>query len=254
MTDTLTHTGALHLVQMWLDMGRLVELARALHLPLRQTDHGYVVHCALRELLGRMAPRLFSVEKPDARRLRVLAYADVPAADMREIARLNAGPMVFEMCDWERLASKPMPTAFPANAPLRFEVRVCPVVRMASAGRYHKAGSEVDAFLRQVWEADDPATPINRQDTYVQWLAEQYQRHGGARLVHARLTRFNLDRLLRRDQNARRKSKLIKRPDATLAGELEVADGDAFAALLRRGVGRHRGFGFGMLKIFATRR
>ena len=38
-------------------------------------------------------------------------------------------------------------------------------------------------------------------------------------------------------------------PDAVLAGVLEVTDGEAFAALLRRGVGRHRAFGFGMLLL-----
>jgi CRISPR system Cascade subunit CasE len=38
-------------------------------------------------------------------------------------------------------------------------------------------------------------------------------------------------------------------PDAVLEGVLEVVDGEAFAALLRRGVGRHRAFGFGMLLL-----
>jgi CRISPR system Cascade subunit CasE len=34
-----------------------------------------------------------------------------------------------------------------------------------------------------------------------------------------------------------------------LRGELTVADPDAFSALLARGVGRHRAFGYGMLLL-----
>lgn len=38
-------------------------------------------------------------------------------------------------------------------------------------------------------------------------------------------------------------------PDATLRGCLRIEDGAGFAALLGRGVGRHRAFGFGMLLL-----
>jgi CRISPR system Cascade subunit CasE len=38
-------------------------------------------------------------------------------------------------------------------------------------------------------------------------------------------------------------------PDVILAGELTVADAEGFLALLARGVGRHRAFGFGMLLL-----
>ena len=38
-------------------------------------------------------------------------------------------------------------------------------------------------------------------------------------------------------------------PDATLQGTLAVVDSGAFQALLARGVGRHRAFGFGMLLL-----
>ena len=38
-------------------------------------------------------------------------------------------------------------------------------------------------------------------------------------------------------------------PDAWLRGHLEIRDGEAFSALLQRGVGRHRAFGYGCLLI-----
>ena len=40
-----------------------------------------------------------------------------------------------------------------------------------------------------------------------------------------------------------------RRPDVTFRGTLQVTDPDRFHALLARGVGRHRAFGFGMLLL-----
>ena len=41
----------------------------------------------------------------------------------------------------------------------------------------------------------------------------------------------------------------LQRPDALLVGSLKVEDPGAFTALLARGLGRHRAFGFGMLRV-----
>jgi len=43
--------------------------------------------------------------------------------------------------------------------------------------------------------------------------------------------------------------KTMKRPDVTLTGTLTVTDSDAFGTLLRSGIGRHKSFGYGMLKV-----
>jgi CRISPR system Cascade subunit CasE len=58
--------------------------------------------------------------------------------------------------------------------------------------------------------------------------------------------------MLRR-RGADRKPKVLKRPDVTLTGHLRVTDGEAFMKLLASGIGRHKSFGFGMLKIRPTR-
>ncbi len=251
MTDTATQNSTLHMVQMWLDTRRLTELARALHLPLRHVDENYLTHCALAELFGDRAPGPFCVEDSPGRHLRVLAYGSEPDARLHEIARKLAGPMVYRICDWDRLASKPMPESFEAGTRLRFTVRACPVVRKSSAGKYHSAGAEVDAFLSRVWEVDDRSVPVNREDVYRQWLLGQFERRGGADLAAqtVRLERFSLERMLRRSDGGSRKTTVIKRPAATLSGRLQVTDGRQFRELIRRGVGRHKTFGFGMLKV-----
>jgi len=254
MNELTTATRSLHMVQMWLDARRLAELARALHLPMRQASSGYLVHCALGELFGSRAPGPFSLEGDDGRYLRVLAYAAAPRDELQAAAREYASPLVYEIPDWPRMASKPMPDPLAEGQILDFQLHACPVVRKASVGRHHAKGREVDVFLHRVWAIDDSSVPIRREDVYRDWLADQFQRRGGARLRTARLERFSLERMLRRTHGEGRKGVVIKRPAATFSGTLQVSEPDAFHEMLRTGIGRHRSFGFGMLKVRPPRR
>ncbi|MBS3762088.1 MAG: type I-E CRISPR-associated protein Cas6/Cse3/CasE [Planctomycetes bacterium] len=249
MPETKADTQTLYMVQMWLEMKRLVELARALHLPLNRTDDNYITHCALKELFGDIAPAPFSVEKGDARHLRVLGYCSVPLTELQIRAREYASPLGYEICNWDRLASKPMPDRFTAGTRLQFKLRACPVVRKSSEGKYHSAGTEVDAFLSRVWEVDDPEVDIDRAEVYNDWLQDQFARRGGAKLLSSRLKRFSIERMVRRAHEKDRTSTVIKRPDSTLEGQLEVTEPEAFQSLLKKGIGRHTSFGFGMLKV-----
>jgi len=249
MSDINSAQSPLFMIQMWFELHRLVELGRALHLPVQRVDDNYITHCALRELFGDDAPGPFSVENNSGRYLRVLAYSSLPADALQTVAQAVASPMVYQIPDWSRLVSKPMPKIFPQGMRLGFELRACPVIRKASAGKHHSAGAEVDAFLSRVWEVDDPKVTINREDVYRGWLTDQFER-GGAVIPHSiQLKRFSLERMFRRDHEENRQIATIKRPAATMTGDLEVANSAAFIGLLRRGTGRHRAFGFGMVKI-----
>jgi CRISPR system Cascade subunit CasE len=234
---------------MWLDVRQLVQLGRALHLPVQQVDDNYITHCALRELFGSAAPGPFSLENRNGKHLRVLAYSTLSADDLQAAAQAFGSPMVYQIPDWSRAISKPMPTGFSQGTRLGFEVRVCPVIRKAAAGKYSSAGAEVDAFLSRVWEVDDPKVSIDRGDVYRDWLTDQFERSGAATLRSVQLKQFSLERVFRRDHGEHRQATTIKRPTATMTGDLEVTNGAEFIGLLRRGIGRHRAFGFGMLKI-----
>jgi len=249
MSSAMLATERLHMVQIWLRMRRLVELARALKLPIENTDENYIVHCAIKELFGSQAPHLFSLEGNDGRYLRVLAYSRKTADELRHASEAAASPMVFEVCDWSRIASKTMPQEFQEGCRLQFNVRVCPVVRKASEGKYHKAGTEVDVFLSKVWEVNDSSVYLSREEVYLEWLQRQFRRQGGAKLVEGRLERFCLERLYRRTQGEHRKGKILKRPTATFDGHIEVADSALFISLLSSGIGRHKKLGFGMLRV-----
>jgi CRISPR system Cascade subunit CasE len=123
-------------------------------------------------------------------------------------------------------------------------VRVRPTIRSDRAGERNRV-VERDAFPPPAPEAPVPEGPT-RGEVYHAWLAERL-RAGGARMRRTVMEQFRRALVLRRDKD--RRLRAVDGPDATFSGELEVTDGDAFAALLARGVGRHAAFGFGMLLL-----
>ena len=85
-----------------------------------------------------------------------------------------------------------------------------------------------------------------REQVYAEWLSAKMTRSGGASLdVEAtKLVSFQ------RTQSVRKlHTRHSEGPDAVMRGTLTVADPAAFAALLARGIGRHRAYGYGMLLL-----
>lgn len=237
----------LHMVRLGLDATRLFELGRRLGLPLREVDPGYLVHCQLAALFGELAPKPFVVSN-EGRVLSILGYARADAAALRRHASEFADPFSWDGCDFDGLATKPMPAAWEAGQRLGFDVRVCPVVRKSSAGARHREGAEVDAFLARCWEVGEDVR-VEREEVYRMWVAGRFAVGGAARLESIRLVAWKRERFIRRLQGETRTSRMVERPDVRMAGTLEVGDPAAFGALLGRGIGRHRAFGFGMLLL-----
>jgi CRISPR system Cascade subunit CasE len=209
-------------------------------------DGGYIVHAALAALFGELAPRPFVVR--DGPRLALLGYASSGHRQMIEQAQAVADPLAIGAIDLASMCSKAMPSAWRAGAVYRFETRVCPVVR--TSGRSSGQGPrEVDAFLHRCLRVGAD-TLVAREVVYGEWLARELARDGAAKLREPCMIRFQRQRLARRDRSGPDAHlRRCERPDATFAGILEVASPQAFDALIRRGLGRHRGFGFGMLLL-----
>lgn len=237
----------INLVRFALDQHRLINFVRERGLP-TLCDKGYLVHCVIQELWGKAAPKPFSIQtngRPQ-RYLPVLGYCSKGAVELREDASRFSDPLPHSCVDWGTLASKEIPD-MPPGTRLGYEVRVVPTERSAikdDEGKRIRA-VETEVYRKREWEAA-PGDTLDREELYKEWLKTRMEREGSVTMVSAALRGFRSEKVLRRNHRKNRRS-WTNVPEATLKGILEVQDTASFAALLARGVGQHRTFGFGML-------
>lgn len=233
----------LFMAQLRLDGHEIGRSAQKQKLPRDAQDLGYILHGHLQELFGELAPKPFRSRRV-GRDLEVLGYSSADEPALRAHGATFAEPLALRSL--QQLAVKAMPARWEPGQRLGFEVRACPVVRKSSATATRSAGVEVDAFLAAADQAAENEPP-SRPKVYRGWLEGQLA--GAARLLEVELDQFQLTKLCRRTQGSDRRFRVLQRPEAQFRGELEVSNGEAFAQLLARGVGRHRAFGFGMLLL-----
>ena len=247
----------------------------------RDAEIGYALHAALAGLFGTQSPRPFTIPpagqrerrstvvgpEPSVGVLELFGYASAPVDTLRTLAHL-ADDDLRAIIDWDEARSKQMPTRWPKNLRLRFDLRACPVRRIMKPLTTRPRpnlpvltlckGKEVDAFQVAAVRARDSSEPIPSRDLiYIEWLKErlapQPDRPQTVLLVpnSVRVDAYRSVRLLRRPraEYGHRSTQWLTRPDVRFSGLLEIADPEAFSALLVSGVGRHCGFGFGMMLL-----
>jgi CRISPR system Cascade subunit CasE len=205
--------------------------------------HGYALHSWLAAMFGAVAPkpfRLLSSVREGGHT--VLGYVSQSHEALLDHAQAFADPLAFAALVPGTLASKPMPAAWRPGLRLRVEVLACPTSRMDS--------EEKEVYLRTIDRLGESAP--SREQVYREWFARQVA--PAVELTGMRLQGFARVKLARRSQMPEGGRRLLsmERPRALLAADATVRDGDRFADLLRRGVGRHRAFGFGMLLLRPT--
>ncbi|GAK34682.1 CRISPR-associated protein Cse3 [Iodidimonas nitroreducens] len=254
-------TAPFHMLRLQPDMPGLVRWAHARSLVGRSGDLSYALHAALAAAFGDDAPKPFRlVEKQtdtgaagapmllgysNADRQKLLAHAKSMDRDQADLAKI--------LC-LDGLALKAMPERWAVGARYHFEVRVRPIVRTdGDTGR--KSVRERDAFLHACDQMGDGAADrVDRGVIYADWLSSRIEKSGGAHVIGAEqgragctLAAFQRLRIARK--NSARTLHEIEGPDAIMTGLLEVTNSDRFHDLLRRGIGRHRAFGYGMVLL-----
>jgi CRISPR system Cascade subunit CasE len=200
----------------------------------------------LRAAFGELAPKPFRLIERLGRPDYLLGYSTADPSALREHAAMFPDPLVNSALNLPSLAVMWMPTTFAAGTQLGFEVRVRPVMREHRNGD-RELIHERDAFVAAV-DGLGREQKLVRERVYVDWLQARLAA-GGAKARAVRAASLRRCRVLR--TGADRKPVLVEGPDVVLEGTLAVIDLEAFAALLTRGVGRHRAFGFGMLLLKA---
>ena len=247
-------TGSLFIVRLVLDRRAVLRVGARQRLG-QAVDEGALLHAGLSQLFATSSDhvkvplrsfavddlRAAAVREPEA--LPLLAYSDMDARALAAAMGPSKSQLVRQ-CD-----TREMPL-FSEGQRLGFRTRICPVARTRKAGdralatdRLGRARHrEMDAFVHATLAVGQSAR-LDREAVYVRWLDGQLGRGGASTLERARLTEF------RRESMRRRAGARLERPNAVLEGTLTVRDTAAFRALLARGIGRHRTFGFGMLLV-----
>lgn len=233
----------MHMIEFILCPERLIAHAEHQgHNQSRDEDLGYALHAWFTATLGTGVIYTFRHLGMNGDRIRCLAYCCDDASVLAEHAKTFAPPLAVSVCDWARLASKPMSDIhWQSGQRIGFEVRVCPTVR-------GKAG-ERDAFLASLPEDGDERS-ADREDIYREWMIRQLGDVASADPDALRMKAFRLVSTWRRrhDRNGMATSgRRVTLPDAVMTGRLVINEPEGFHRLLERGIGRHRSFGFGML-------
>ena len=213
----------------------------------RLQDADHAMHCLLTECFGELAPKPFRAMFPRGGAKGTLyGYAAADADALRDAAGTFACPLQAQVIPAGSLDSKPMPAEWADGKRLGFEVRIRPVVRRSKRA-YSRPGKEYDAFQIEADQYPKGEMPRNREQVYKDWLARQFDMRGGAKLEPESVAMKSFQRI--RAYRKRNASRYSEGPDALMGGVLTVTDGAAFASMLKKGIGRHRAYGYGMLLL-----
>lgn len=246
----------MHLVRIPVETGKLAQWAADRGWSGRRGvsyDEGRALHHLVTEIWGPGAFSCFRLLVPPRRRLgNLYAYSEMSTAALHDAASAHALPEHLEVVSVERLACKAMPKDWRIGQQLGFDLRMRPVRRLSSNLEGPKAkiraGSEIDAFLLEALrkfprERDGMSKQDrSRENVYFDWLTDRLTPAATLDRSASRLVRFR--RML-----AAREKHDSEGPDATVHGILTVESPAEFGALLARGVGRHRAYGYGMLLL-----
>ncbi len=234
-------TAPLYLIELRLDSSALIRFAEDQGINRREDeDLGYAAHAWLTAMFGQGAPKPFRLllDRRNLRPPRLLGLTRWSGEALAEYAHTFAPPLAMQVCALEDgVPAKPMPEQWRADRRLGFELLACPISRLVR--------NEDDVYRRHLRERDESGqAPESRGEIYRRWLINQLGEVSS--LEDYSLAGFRNVRLLRKAGDNRRD---FLAPQALFAGILRVENSDAFSALLARGIGRHRAFGYGMLLL-----
>lgn len=240
-----TEAPELVMVQVRLEQKMLLSMAMRHRCPLQVEDIGYWSHLALQGLWGDVAPAPFRVlPSQNGAWFTILGYMEKKHAEnLVENGQLNAPPDLASGIDWSELKSKTMPK-FRAGQVLNFDLFACPVKRCGDRHHTRRPGAEVDAFLFY----KDQGSTLSREEIYQQWLESKFVDRG-AKILSISSIQTQLKRCIRRTHADERQARRMLIPGTTWQGTLQVDDPVLFGHLVAGGIGRHKGFGFGMMML-----
>ena len=223
-------------------------------------EPAHAVHAAFRRLFGvESEPLTFHLHPSRDYRTGIEAWSALPLALLERLADMPGEPAARQPQPFLFAHSREAPLILPpAGERQAFALRCAPLVTSRARDGDGRRGttSEADAFAAQRREllarAEAEEMPaLDRQALlhaaraacYRQWLAARLP---GCRLLALTLESFAVATVLRGPAGARRSWRL---PVADLSGIILVEDQAALRRQAIGGIGRHKAYGLGMLRL-----
>ena len=208
----------------------------------RHSDPDRTAHCLMAESFGKtQMPKPFVIKtKLDDGVIHgtVLAYTSLTAADLKKVAWGHQKLAHGAVMDPNTIMTMGVPESWSEGQTLQFDVHVKPTKRSSSRDAEHP-NTEQDVYLAA-------GADTNRGEIYCQWLSELITRQGVLQAApeSMTMTQFTMRRVKRQGS-----SQWIKGPDATISGTATVVNPSMVVSMLAGGIGRHKGYGYGMLLL-----
>ena len=178
----------------------------------------------------------------------IYGYTSFDAGELRAQLESASDPVLKRVFDIDSFESKPMPEEWEEGTTVRFSLRTRPTrrIRKDDSGR---TASE-DAFIVEARKRGPlgPNNPMRGEETrrsvYADWCRHTLTKDGAVELLSVNVVKT---RLLRSERDWTGME--YTAPDVVYSGVLKIKSSEGFAKMARRGVGRERGYGFGMLLL-----
>ena len=208
----------------------------------RHSDPDRTAHCLLTESFGpEDAPRPFVIKarEEDGRPSgTLLAYTKLTAEELRELAERHQRLVHSAVLNPEAIKTVRTPTQWEKGQTLEFDIRTKPTKR-SSSRQDGGNGREQDFFLASSAES-------SRSETYCYWLAATMNRQGALSADPEAMIVSQLSLRRTRRQN---NSGWHTGPDVTIIGTAKVINPELMEQAIAKGLGRHKGYGYGMLLL-----
>ena len=228
----------LYLMRAALDMVNLARYAAEQ----RHSDPDRTAHCLIAESFGReRMPKPFVIKTrftDGELKGTLLAYTPLTTSELKSAAGQHQKLAHSAVMDPSTIVTVGVPDQWSEGQSIQFEVRVRPTKRSSSRDA-SSPNKEQDIYFRA-------AANSSRAETYCHWLSNLMRRQGGLHAVPdaMTMTQFAMRRVRR--QNS---SKRSTGPDATIVGAGNIVNPDRMMTALTNGIGRHKGYGYGMLLL-----
>ena len=185
-------------------------------------------------------PKPFMVKVNPDRNLacgKLMGYTELEAEKLQEIARSKQNASSASVLEPSSIKTVRLPENWQRGTAVGFQTRVRPTYRTSHRHGQQKS-MELDLYYK-------PGNESSREETYIQWLEETLRTRGATPVENS--TRI----ISCRTRNVTRQHGrgVTSGPDALMEGTCIIEDPDLWTNAVRRGIGRHKAFGYGMLLL-----